>query len=236
MVNQLVESRKKSGTEGCRLLIDDIMDFPEATEQFIFDNLLTYIIGGFHTSGNLLTWLIYFIAGHPECQDRLHREFLEVLGSKDPIWPSALAQLRYVHQVIDESMRLSSLAPYAARCANVELLLGDHLVPKDTPILQALGVVLQDSNYWPNPTKFDPDRFSDKEVGKRDALSCPFFGFAGKRKCPGYRLAYVELTTVMSVLSRKFQFRLADASQVVLPHFGLVARPADEIWVTLEKR
>lgn len=236
IVTQLIENRKKSGTEGSRLLIDEIIDFPNASEQFILDNLLTYIVGGFHTTGNLMTWLIYFLAGHQECQDRLYNEYIEVLGQKDSIWPAAAAQLHYVRQVIDESMRLSSLAPYAARCSNVEMELNGHIIPKDTPVIQALGVLLQDSSYWPNPSKFDPDRFNSTAANNRDPLCSNFFGFAGKRKCPGFRFVYIEVITVMSVLSRKFKFRLADASQVVLPHFGLVSRPTDEIWVTLEKR
>ena len=62
------------------------------------------------------------------------------------------------------------------------------------------------------------------------------FGFAGKRKCPGYRFAYMEVAVFMSVLVRKFKFKLVDGQAEVTPVYGLVTTPSEEIWITLEKR
>ena len=61
------------------------------------------------------------------------------------------------------------------------------------------------------------------------------FGFAGKRKCPGYRFAYVEMTIVLVTLLRKFKFELVEG-QVVTPEYGLVTKPKEEIWVTVSPR
>ncbi|CAF4855720.1 unnamed protein product, partial [Rotaria magnacalcarata] len=61
-----------------------------------------------------------------------------------------------------------------------------------TPIIQALGVVLQDDQIWTNPNEFNPDRFDQVNRRKLPALAFSPFGFAGKRICPGYRFAQYE--------------------------------------------
>ena len=61
------------------------------------------------------------------------------------------------------------------------------------------------------------------------------FGFAGKRKCPGYRFSYAEAFVFLSVLIRRFKFTLVEG-QVVEPAYGLVTSPKDEIWITVSER
>ena len=61
------------------------------------------------------------------------------------------------------------------------------------------------------------------------------FGFAGKRKCPGYRFSYAEVAVVLSVLLRRFKIHLVDG-QIVEPEHSLVTQPKEEIWITVTKR
>ena len=83
--------------------------------------------------------------------------------------------------------------------------------------------------------RFDPDRFTEEEVKTRHPMAFQPFGFAGKRKCVGYRFAYAETTVVLSVLLRQFKFYLVDG-QVVEASYGIVSKPKDEVWITLSKR
>ena len=61
------------------------------------------------------------------------------------------------------------------------------------------------------------------------------FGFAGKRKCPGYRFSYAEIAVALSVLLRRFIIHLV-GSQVVQPEYMVVTQPKEEIWITVTKR
>lgn len=61
------------------------------------------------------------------------------------------------------------------------------------------------------------------------------FGFAGGRKCLGYRFAYAESFALLSTLVRRFKINLVEG-QVVKPHHTLVTGPTDEIWVTVSER
>ncbi len=90
-------------------------------------------------------------------------------------------------------------------------------------------------NIFNNFFRFDPERFSPENTKSRSSYAFQPFGFAGKRKCPGYQFAYAEATVAMSIILRKFKVKLVEG-QVVTPDYGLVTTPRDEIWITLEKR
>jgi len=234
-IRNVLKARKRE-TETSKLdahrFIDELIDLSLSEEQE-FSVALTYVIGGFHTTGNLLTWMIYFVITHPECEEKLRKELKTVLGDR-PITANDIKDLGYCRQVIDETLRLSVLAPYAARLSSIDLKIGGHVIPKETPIIQALGVAQSDPTLWPEPTKFDPNRFHPDQLKRTDSLAYPSFGFAGKRKCPGYRLAYVEAVIFLAMMLQNFGIKLANPEQVVTPVYGLVTHPDDEIWIMLE--
>ncbi|KAK2558775.1 Cytochrome P450 20A1 [Acropora cervicornis] len=188
------------------------------------DNIMSFLIGGFHTTGNMMTWCLYYLTKHPEVQEKVYEELIEVLGDED-IKP----------QVIDETLRVSVLAPWGARIHEFDLQVGEYIIPKETPMLLPFGVVLQDPNLWPEPQRFDPDRFNSDNLKKLPNLSYQPFGFAGKRKCPGWRLSIAEGLVFLSVLVKRFKFHLVEG-QHVKPVYRLVTSPSEEIWVTVTKR
>lgn len=55
--------------------------------------------------------------------------------------------------MIDETLRASTLAPYAARFSENDVVLGGYCIPAKTPVLHALGVVLSDEKYWKDTQK-----------------------------------------------------------------------------------
>ncbi|XP_022102314.1 cytochrome P450 20A1-like [Acanthaster planci] len=232
-VRDVIKQRQENPTVGHQVFIDVLIE-NELPESQILDDCISFMVGGFHTSGHLLAWAIYFLATHKKCQEKLYQEIKEIIGS-DEVEPSHLGQLKYLRQVLDESLRVSVLAPYAARFQDNESELGGHVIPPGTPVMHALGVVLQDKELWPEPKKFDPERFSAERMTQRHRDAFKPFGFAGKRICPGQHFSYTEVSVFLAILFRAFTFSLVPG-QVVEPKHGLVTSPKEEIWVTLEKR
>lgn len=232
-VNKIVQHRKDTISQGT-LLIDDIIEFADS-EEVVQSDSISFLVGSFHTSANLLTWCLYFLATHEEAQEKVYQEIMEVLGDKHVVDDSNLNKFIYTHQVIDETLRCGVVAPWAARFQDFDSELGGHKIPKSTPVIHALGVVLQDETIWPLPNKFDPDRFSKENSKHRHPFAFQPFGFAGKRKCPGYKYAYLEATVLLTSILRRFKVKMHN-EQVVLPVFGLVTHPAEEIWVKIIKR
>ena len=57
----------------------------------------------------------------------------------------------YLRQVLDESLRMSTLAPYSGRFSDTDIVVGGYLIPKETPIVNALGVALKNETIWKDP-------------------------------------------------------------------------------------
>ena len=143
---------------------------------------------------------------------------------------------RYSSQVIEETLRLSITAPYAARISSQELSILGHKIPANTPIIASLGVSLHNEKYFPNPQDFDPERFSVENIKKRPSLAYMPFGL-GSRRCPGYRFSRFEAFATLSVLVRQFRIRPAfEDDFFIQPSFGFVTKPDTEIWIKVESR
>ncbi|XP_033762755.1 cytochrome P450 20A1-like [Pecten maximus] len=220
--------------QGKELLIDFVIKHSGGDDELITSDAITYTVGGFHTTGNVLTWGFYFLATHPEVQEKAFQEIKKELRNQE-VDHTNIDSLPYIRQIVEETLRCAVIAPYAARFQDFDSELGGHKIPKNTPVIHALGVSLSNEKYWPLPNKFDPDRFSPENIKNRPPLSFQPFGFAGKRVCPGYRFAYAEATVCLVTLLRKFKIKLVDG-QVVNPVHGLVTHPEEEIWIKLEKR
>ncbi|XP_013394727.1 cytochrome P450 20A1-like [Lingula anatina] len=166
----------------------------------------------------------------------MYQEVKDKLNDTGKVIPDDVAQLVYIRQVMEETLRMAVLAPIAARYdEEKDVTLGGYVIPPGTPIIQALGVGYSDPSIWPNPEKFDPDRFSPEKVAERHPYSFQPFGFAGNRKCPAYRFAYAEVTTVLANILLKFQVHHVNGLGVKAM-YGLVTTPEDEVWLTLTSR
>lgn len=234
-VKDIVASRK-----GCNIdpddkkLIDVLMDKSVDDETLVSD-AITYVVGGFHTTANLLSWCLYYLSTSTHVQEKLQSELDENIEIGGPITSSIISNMSYLRQVINETLRCSVLAPWAARVQSKPTVLGGYNIPQGTPVIHALGVSLQNSQFWPNPDVFDPERFSVENTRKRPNLSFEPFGFAGKRVCPGYRFAYSETAVCLIVLLQKFNVSLAN-TQDIKRVYGLVTHPSEEIIVKVAKR
>ncbi|KAL3831794.1 hypothetical protein ACJMK2_023498 [Sinanodonta woodiana] len=219
---EVIKERKKNRPKtGEEILIDIILEKTEDEEIQLSDSI-AFVVGGFHTTANLLTWAFYFLASHQDVQQKLYEEIQSVLGKED-VDHTNIGELVYLRQVQDETLRCAVVAPWAARFQDFDSELGGHKIPKNVSLFWGLFFV------------FDPDRFSPENTKKRPALAFSPFGFAGKRICPGYRFSYAEASVCMVTLLKKFKVHMVEG-QVVIPVHGLVTHPADEIWITISKR
>ncbi|XP_035826888.1 cytochrome P450 20A1-like [Aplysia californica] len=94
MVKKVVEQRQQNKVQDQQLLIDVILQ-STTDEDVLTSDVISYMVGAFHTTAYLLTWAMYFLATHPDVQNKLHSEIVQVLGQKDVITDSNYGQLRY---------------------------------------------------------------------------------------------------------------------------------------------
>nr|APH81398.1 cytochrome P450 CYP20A1 [Tigriopus kingsejongensis] len=209
-----------------------------ADDEEIMCDILAFVVGGFHSTGNLLTWTLYYLTIHPETQEEVAQEVANVFKQANGTLKDAdIKKFSLLLQVIDESIRCSATVPIAARIDETkELKIGGFRIPPNTPLIQALGVTLQDPNVFKEPDKFDPERFRPEIIKKRNQLTFSPFGI-GPRKCPAHQFAYYESLVVIAHLIHNFQLTPAfETDYFIEPRYGLVTKPETEIWINIKAR
>ncbi|KAI3366146.1 hypothetical protein L3Q82_009968, partial [Scortum barcoo] len=230
------------------------------SERQIMEDCMVFSLAGCVIAANLCIWALRFLSTSEEVQDKLYQELDEVLGS-GPVSLDKIPQLRYCQQVLNETVRTAKLTPVAARLQEVEGRVDQHVIPKEvsgfllsaalcliislqlitsqnrekkrdsTLVIYALGVVLQDSDTWSDPYRFDPDRFEEESVRKSFCL----LGFSGNQTCPELRFAYTVATVLLSAVVRQLKLYQLDG-QVMEVRSELVSTPRDETWITVNRR
>ncbi|KAM9305149.1 cytochrome P450 20A1 [Gastrophryne carolinensis] len=220
---------RRGKNPGRHVFMDSLLQGNLGDKQVLEDSMIFSLAGSVITA-NLCIWAIYFLTTAEGVQDKLYKEISRVIG-KGPITIEKLEQLSYCRQILCETVRTARLTPISARLQELEGRVDQHVIPKETLVLYALGVVLQDGTTWPSSYRFDPDRFEEESAEQNFTL----LGFSGSQECPELRFAYMVATVLLSVLMRKLNL-LPVEGQVMETKYELVTSPKEEAWITVAKR
>jgi cytochrome P450 len=184
VVYRMIDAYQRSGLDRGSLLDLMLAASPakdQASRQSLRDQVITIFLAGYETVANALSWTWYLLSENPDCEARLHREVDAVLAGRLPE-AADVSRLRYTENVMAESLRLYPPAWAMGRYARNEFALGDYFLPARTTVLISQFVTHRDPRYFPDPLRFDPDRFSTE--GKAQRRKFTYFPFgAGPRQC-----------------------------------------------------
>jgi cytochrome P450 len=184
----------------------------EFDDQALRDQLLTVFFAGHETSATTLSWLHYLLDRHPEARTKLCAEVESVLGGRAPTMAD-LDRLIYTERVVNETLRLYSPIHSISRVALEDDLIGGCYVPKGSNIYVSLYATHRLPSLWPNPDRFDPDRFAPEEIERRPRFA--FIPFAaGHRNCVGASQAIVELKLIVAMIAQRYRLTLASGQRV----------------------
>lgn len=203
------------------------------SDKQVRDEAITIMLAGHETTANALNWTWMLLAQNPQVEARLHAELDSVLGGRRPTLAD-LKQLPYTEMVIKESMRLYPPAYGFSRVANQTTRLGDYDVPKGTILNLFTYGTHRDAKLWPDPERFEPERFSaenEKQIPRYAYL--PFGG--GPRVCVGNSFAMMEARLLLATLAQRYQLRLAPG-QTVNTEPLITLRPKDGLRMRVEPR
>jgi cytochrome P450 len=194
------------------------------------DEMVTLFAAGHETTSNALSWTWYLLSQHPAVEARLHREVDEVLKGRLPTLDD-LPNLPYTEMVLKESLRLYPPAwTLSARQAVEDTPIGDYLIPKDRLIFVSPYVMHRRPEYFPEPERFDPERFSPDNEKKLPRYAYIPFG-AGPRVCIGNSFAMMEAHLILATIARRFRLELDPTQEIELnpmitlsPKYGLKMR------------
>uniref|UniRef100_A0A8C0P3X3 Cytochrome P450 family 20 subfamily A member 1 n=2 Tax=Canis lupus familiaris TaxID=9615 RepID=A0A8C0P3X3_CANLF len=228
ILKKIIKERKGKNFSQ-HIFIDSLVQ-GNLNDQQILEDSMIFSLASCIITAKLCTWAICFLTTSEEVQKKLYEEIDHVFG-KDPITPEKIEQLRYCRHVLCETVRTAKLTPVSARLQDIEGKIDKFIIPRETLVLYALGVILQDPRTWPSPHKFDPDRFDDESMMKTFSL----LGFSGMQECPELRFAYMVATVLLSVLVRRLHL-LSVEGQLIETKYELVTSSKEETWITVSKR
>ena len=203
------------------------------TDQQVRDEAMTIFLAGHETTANALTWTWYQISQHPGVEQRLHAEIDSVIGRRLPTVDD-FPNLRYTERVMAESMRLFPPAWTVGRQALRDFTLGDFKITAGSIILMSQWVMHHNALYFPEPFKFDPDRWTAEAREARPKFSYFPFG-GGPRVCIGEGFAWLEGILVIATLAQKWRYRLIPGHEPGLRPL-VTLRPRNGMPMIVEER
>jgi cytochrome P450 len=194
----------------------------------LLDELMTLIVAGFETSANTLNWVWYLIARHPDVEAKLIAEAEEQLPKVSALSADSLANMQYTQQVLEEALRLYPPVWLFTRRSREEDELEHFDVPPDTDIYLSPFILHRTQHYWPDPERFDPERFRETDQSKNER---PFFPFSlGPRRCLGEYFSFLEMKVHLGLLLPRFRMQSVDETQPQL-ELGINLRAAEDIYM-----
>jgi len=171
------------------------------TPQQVRDQFVTFLVAGHETTALALTWTFHLLAQHPAVEARLHAEADEALtaAGTDP-----LPRLTYARQVVLEAMRLYPPVWMIGRRATYDVEAEPHRVPAGSLVLASPYVIHRDERNFPQPLRFDPDRWT--RTGEATAHDRAYLPFGlGARRCIGSEFALTEAVLVLAIVAHRWR-------------------------------
>jgi cytochrome P450 family 110 len=188
------------------------------SDEELRDELMTLLFAGHETTATALAWAIYWIHYQPEVKEKLLAEL--AAAGDDAL---ALSRLPYLSAVCSETLRIYPVAILTlARVAQENLQLKGFDIAAGTPVVGCIYLTHHRSNLYPDPDKFNPERFIDRQYSPYEFY--PFGG--GSRRCIGMALAQQELKLVLVEVLRNCQLELTGQLPVAAARRGVTLGPA----------
>lgn len=206
---------------------------PGMTDQQLRDEVITFIGAAVETSANVLSWAWYLLDQHPEVARQVQAELDGVLGGRPPTLDD-LPNLPYGRMVLDEVMRLYPPSAVLPRQTNADDAIGSYTVPKNAVVMMSQYVTHRHPDFWPEPERFRPERFSPDQVVARHRFAYFPFG-EGPRVCIGKPFALMEMHLALATIAQTYILRAAP-NRPVVPALAVTLSPRDGLWMTVHER
>jgi cytochrome P450 len=240
-VDRIIRERRASGVDRNDLLsmlllaVDEEGDRRGMSDHQARHEAMTLFIAGHDTTAAGLTWIGYVLSTQPTVAERCAGEVNAALGDRTAAYGD-LPRLSYLEQVVKETLRLYPPAiGVFARQAVADVEIGGYLLKKGS-MVQILSYVTQrDSRWFPDPERFEAERF---EPGRAESIPAfAYFPFGGgPRVCIGNQFAMAEMVLVTATLLQRLRFELAPDQGPVKLKPQLSLRPAGGLRLRMKWR
>ncbi|KAL9224179.1 hypothetical protein vseg_000241 [Gypsophila vaccaria] len=227
-------------------LIDILLTFHKSDQRsttdfsLTIDNIKAIVLelfgAGSDTSSNTIEWAIAELLKSPRAMEKAQNEVRQVFRGKEVFEDTRLDELKYLKDVIKETLRLHPPFPLLLpRQAMERCQIDGHEIAANTRVFINAWAIGRDPKSWKDPEKFNPERFEGSTVDyKGNHFELIPFG-AGRRKCPGIGLGVATIELALAMLLYHFDWKLPQGTTHedldMDETFGIVARRKNELHV-----
>ena len=238
VVYQIIEERRKTHREESDLLSMFLSARDEETgagmtDRQLRDEVLTMLLAGHETTSLALSWTYFLLSQHPEVERHIVDEVDGVIGPERPGF-AHLDRLQCTRRAIEESLRLYPPAWGFSRQALGDDEIGGYHVPRGSLVFLIPFVVHRRPKLWPQPDRFDPDRFTPEQEAARPRFAYIPFG-GGPRGCIGNQFAMVEAQLIVAAIAQRYRIELVP-DQHIRAEPLITLRPSPGIRAIVRKR
>lgn len=239
LITGLIEERRTAGTDRGDLLSmliaarDTAGDGSGMTDDELRDELVTLILAGHETTAVALTWTWYVLSRSPDIEARLHAELDAVLGGNTPT-ADDIPRLTYTRMVFNEVMRLYPPVWMMERRVVEDIEIGGFPIKAGAIVLMSPRMIQRDPRWWPEPERFDPERWAPGQGSDRPKFA--FFPFGGgTRICVGEQFAWMEGVLILAAMAQRWRMRM-EPTHSAEPAALVTFRPKYGMRMRLERR
>lgn len=245
VAKEIIQSRREQGLTDRKDLLQLMMAANDETtadgvsklsDEEIVAQSVIFLLAGYETSSNTLSFTLYYLTVNPDVQDKLRSEIqeaLEVNAGKKTMYEIA-SDMEYLDCVIKESQRLDPPAAMVNRECREDYNLNGMCIPAGTEVVIPIYALHNDPDAWDEPEKFDPERFRGPTKDTRHTFQFLPFG-AGPRNCIGMRFALLEIKVALVRILSKYKFVQSPETQVpLIVHAGATLSARDGVVVRVE--
>ncbi|MBV8971031.1 MAG: cytochrome P450 [Sphingomonadaceae bacterium] len=204
------------------------------TDQEIIDHMNFLMMAAHDTLTSSLTSTLYFLAIHPEWQERVRTEIMAVRAEAGPALPfERLGDLEQTEWCFKEALRLLPPVPSIPRRALRNFEFGGFRIPAGTHVGVNPMYTHRMAEYWEEPEVFDPSRFShNRSQGRHKYAWVPFGG--GAHMCLGLHFAYMQMKSFFYTLLSQYRATVPDGYRCDFQMFP-IPKPKDGLPIRLER-
>ncbi|CAG9789582.1 unnamed protein product [Diatraea saccharalis] len=173
---------------------DDEPKVLQITDELIAAQAMIFYAAGYDTTANTLSHMLYELAKHQDIQEKLYEEIKKTLEENNgELSLETLKQMSYMDQVFSETLRMYAIADVQRKVSAKSCRIPgvDINLKRDALMFVSIRGIHYDEEYYPEPYKFDPTRFSQEKVKSRHPCAYLPFGL-GPRHCIGMRFAKIQ--------------------------------------------
>lgn len=190
--------------------------------EAVISNALSLLFAGYDTTSTTLAYTFWVLAKNAQIQEKLRQELF-----------AHGVEAQYLTQVINETLRLyPTVKSFTTRLATDSVKYDGLMIPGGTLIVYNSWLIHYDPDIWPDPKKFDPDRFGPGRVHH----PCAFAPFGlGDRRCLGYELALLTMKKLVCHVVLRYRLRLKSPETLEQISFASsLTKPRDRILIELD--